>query len=233
MDCALFRWVNDLADRTGWAHGPFTIYARYGIVVFAVVLLGSFLDARRRGDTRALAGAAWAGGAPLVALLVGQIIGHVVGRARPYDAMSGVHVLIARTADFSFPSDHATAAGAVAVGLLLANRRWGLVAAVAALFMAVARVYVGVHYPGDVIAGLALGGLVAVAGSLVLVPVLDRLTQRVPQLCQTTTLPAISALTPSTLPADHRRVERRWTSPTSNAPHGEPSSAGDSLRPAP
>ena len=186
MDSSLFRWVDDLADRTGWAHGASTAFARYGIVVFALLLLGSFLDARRRGDRRALAATVWAGGAPLVALVIGQFIGHLVQRPRPYDAMTGVHVLIARTTDFSFPSDHATAAGAVAVGLLIASRRWGIAASIAALVMAFARVYVGVHYPGDVIAGLALGGLVAAAGALVFVPVLDRLIQKIPRLCDDT-----------------------------------------------
>ena len=182
MDGTVLRWVNGLAARTGWAHGPFTAFARYGIVIFAVLLVVSLLDARRRGDSRAVAGTLWAGGAALVALLGAQVIGHLVKRARPYDAMPGVHVLVARTTDFSFPSDHATAAGAVAVGLLLANRRWGIVACVAALLMAFTRVYVGVHYPGDVIAGLALGGLVAATGAVVVVPVLDRLTQKVPGL---------------------------------------------------
>ena len=131
----------------------------------------------------------WATGAALVGLALAQVIGHAVLRARPYDAMTGVHVLVARTTDFSFPSDHATAAGAVAVGLFLANRRWGIIACVAAVLMAFARVYVGAHYPGNVLAGLALGGMVAAAGSLLVTPLLTRLAQ------QLTRTPARALLT--------------------------------------
>ena len=44
--------------------------------------------------------------------------------------MTNVHLLVDRTTDFSFPSDHATVAGAVAIVRLFANRRWGIIASV-------------------------------------------------------------------------------------------------------
>ena len=175
MDARLFRWINDLADRTNWAHGIFTAYANYGIVLFAALLLVAFLDGRQHDDLRVVAGSVWAACAALGALGIGQIIGGAVDRARPYETMHSVHLLVDRTTDFSFPSDHATAVGAVAAGLLLANRRWGIVAALLAIVMAFARVYVGAHYPGDVIAGLALGASVALGGGLVVVPLLTRI----------------------------------------------------------
>ncbi len=177
MDNSLFRWINRLANRTGWAHGFFTSYAKYGIVLFAVLLVAAYLEGRQHDDLRAIAGSVWAACAALVALGFGQLIGGVIDRARPYEAMTGVHVLVDKTTDFSFPSDHATAVGAVAVGLLLTNRRWGIVAAVLAIVMAFTRVYVGAHYPGDVLAGLALGGIVAAAGTALVVPLLNRLAE--------------------------------------------------------
>ena len=175
MDNSLFRTINRFADRTGWAHGAFKANAGYGIVLFAVLLVIAYLDGRHHADLTAVAGSVWAALAALVALGIGQIIGGAVDRARPYETMTNVHILVDKTTDFSFPSDHATVAGAVAVGLLFANRRWGIVATVLAMLMAFTRVYVGAHYPGDVLAGLALGGLVAATGWYTIVPILRRL----------------------------------------------------------
>jgi undecaprenyl-diphosphatase len=107
-----------------------------------------------------------AAAAALAALGVGQLVGHAVERARPYAVMPGMHVLVSRTSDFSLPSDHATVVGAVAVGLLVCARPLGLVAAGLAALMAFARVYVGAHYPADVVAGLVLGA----AAAVILVP---------------------------------------------------------------
>jgi undecaprenyl-diphosphatase len=179
VDASLYRSINRLADRTEWAHGLFRTYAKGGIALFAVLLLVGWFLARRESDVPAVAAVVGTGVAALAALGLAQLIGHAVDRARPYAVMPAAHLLVSKTADFSFPSDHATAVGAVAVGLLLFRRPLGLTACVLALGMAFARVYVGAHYPGDVVAGLVLGGVTAAAvrplARRLLVPVLQRL----------------------------------------------------------
>lgn len=179
MDDSLYRFVNRLADRTGFAHPLFAAYARYGIAFFAILLVAGCRRARDTGDRRTMAAVLWAGAGAFAALGVAQVIGQFVDRARPYVLMPAAHVLIDRSGDFSFPSDHATAVGAVAAGLWLADRRLGFLAGILAALMAFSRVYVGVHYPGDVLAGLLLGagtvmGLWPLAHRL-LAPVLERL----------------------------------------------------------
>ncbi|WP_225433708.1 phosphatase PAP2 family protein [Mycolicibacterium mucogenicum] len=93
--------------------------------------------------------------------------------ATPYVTSSSCHC----NTDGGFPSIHAVIAAAVAAGLWLTNRYLGVVAAVAAVVMAFARVYVGAHYPSDVLAGLALGVVVSSAGYFLFRPLLRRLLE--------------------------------------------------------
>jgi undecaprenyl-diphosphatase len=119
--------------------------------------------------------ALWAGIGTIVAVGVNQPIVNGVKENRPYVTLHHTLLLVSRSTDYSFPSDHSTMAGAVAAGLLLVAWRLGLLALLAALLIAFARVYVGAHYPGDVIAGLAVGAVVVLIGYLTVVPVLTRL----------------------------------------------------------
>ncbi len=174
FDRSWFLAVNSFARATPWLHSPARAYAEYGVVLFAALLLVSWWTARAHRDLRAVTAALWAPLGALLALGVNQQVGSSVGEARPYAVLPHVLVLVSRTSDFSFPSDHAVMSGAVAAGILLANRRWGMVAAVAAVAMCLTRVYVGAHFPGDVMAGLLLGAAICWAGYLLVRRPLER-----------------------------------------------------------
>jgi undecaprenyl-diphosphatase len=169
-----FGEVNHVARSTPWLHAPARLYAEYGVVVFAALLLVSWLLARRDGDLHRVSAALWAPVGALVALGVNQVLAAAVAEPRPYAVMPDVLVLVARSTDPSFPSDHAVMAGAVAAGILLANRTLGLVTAALAVLMAVTRVYVGAHFPLDVAVGLAVGAVVAVGSYLIARPLCYR-----------------------------------------------------------
>ncbi|MGZ4438327.1 MAG: phosphatase PAP2 family protein [Nocardioidaceae bacterium] len=163
-----FAAVNRFAQHTPALHTVMTAYAKYGVVLFALLLGITWLVARRSGNPRLVAASLWAPVGVLVALAVNQPIVRLVHEPRPFTVFPAAEVLVHRSQDFSFPSDHAVMAGAVAAGVLLVDRRLGIVAAVLAVLMAFARVYVGAHFPVDVLAGLAVGVFVVVLGYLLL-----------------------------------------------------------------
>ncbi|MGO4613567.1 phosphatase PAP2 family protein [Nocardia sp. 2YAB30] len=158
------RQINAFARHTPWLRAVMYDYATYGVVLFAALLIAGWWLARRSGDPARMAAAIWAGVATVLAVGVNQPLVHAVGEQRPYDAVPGLLVLADRSTDPSFPSDHATMAGAAAAGLFLVSPRLGKAAVAAALLMAFARVYIAAHYPHDVIAGLVLGAAVTLIG---------------------------------------------------------------------
>ncbi len=95
-------------------------------------------------------------------LAAGKVISEAVDRVRPFVAdPSGVHLFSHHAGDPGFPSDHATAAFAIAFAILLRKRSWGIVALIAAAIVSVGRVALGLHYPSDILAGTVLGGAAA------------------------------------------------------------------------
>lgn len=102
-----------------------------------------------------------------VSLLLGLLIGNVVlknvvARIRPYD-MEGARftvqtLLIPALSDFSFPSGHTLCCAEGAAVLMMMKRKpWGWIASAAAVLVMFSRMYLYVHYPTDILAGLILG----------------------------------------------------------------------------
>lgn len=90
------------------------------------------------------------------------IIKNVVARPRPYTAVKNLSILIPRPSDYSFPSGH-TASSFAAATVFFRNlpKKWGTLAIVLAGLIGFSRMYLGVHYPTDVLAGATIGVLLA------------------------------------------------------------------------
>jgi undecaprenyl-diphosphatase len=136
------------------------------VLLFAMglLLVGCWWSVRRRGGDDAASSVAalvWAPLAAGIAVLVNVPIRDFVERPRPFADHQGLDVLVTGKTDYSFVSDHATLTMAMAVGLFVAHRKFGLVGLGLALLEGFCRVFMGVHYPTDVIGGFALGTAVA------------------------------------------------------------------------
>jgi undecaprenyl-diphosphatase len=162
MDSSLLHAVNGFLFRHDGVEDPLLFYVNASEALFVATLAIVFLAARGARNVawrRASVAAVLSAG---LGLLAAKLISELVDRARPFVAEPHqVHLFAAHAADPGFPSDHATAAFAIAVAILLRKRTWGLVALGFATVLAIGRVGLGVHYPSDVIAGAALGAAAA------------------------------------------------------------------------
>ncbi|PPS90989.1 phosphatase PAP2 family protein [Streptomyces sp. MH60] len=160
IDGSAYTAVVHLARRSpAWLNDTVAAWSTYGLALFAVLMTIGWWRARRVSATASVTALA----APFVVVAaygVDAALKLLVREDRPCQNLR-VTTLEACPApgDWSFPSNHATIAAAAAVALLFVSRRLGSVAAVAAGAMAASRVWVGVHYPHDVVAGAVVGTL--------------------------------------------------------------------------
>ncbi|MFW5418279.1 phosphatase PAP2 family protein [Nocardiopsis sp. CNT-189] len=147
-----------------WVRGAAEAGTDLLLAGFAAVMLAVWWRSRRWG-ARAVGAALLGPVAAVAAYLVSETAKSVVEQDRPCRAVWDAAASIAacpEVGDWSFPSNHAAVAGAAAAAAVVAWRWAGAVVVPLAVLEAFSRVFVGVHYPHDVLVGLAVGAVVAV-----------------------------------------------------------------------
>jgi len=185
MDAGMFRLVNGLAGHVDGIDDTFEVIARFApLALLGILALSWFWPGGRPERDRRQWAVLAAVAAAAIALGVNQVIIHLWDRPRPFVSHHAT-LLLAPSHDPSFPSDHATFGFAIAVALVLASKRVGMLALFVAALVALARVYVGEHYVSDVAAGAVVGGTIAIMASRLLpylAPIIEpplRLARRV------------------------------------------------------
>ena len=182
MDWRFYHSINVFVAHHAWLGRTFHVIETYGTILIGVAAVCLWLLARPGGDRKWKLVAGSALGAAALGLLVNRIIASAWHRDRPFQTHPGSHVWGPHKTDASFPSDHASAAFGIAVAVALLDPIAGALFGILAVLIAVGRVIVGEHYPGDVIVGAAIGTVAALIVVRLARPVilwLVRLVERV------------------------------------------------------
>lgn len=163
MDYRLFHVINLFAGEHPWLGRLAATISSWAVPLFALATVALWLLARPGGTSKWKLASVSALGAAGAALLVNQAIGLLWTRPRPFMAHADALVFGTPARDGSFPSDHASAAFAIAVAVLLLDRLAGSAFLAAAITVVASRLLAGAHYPSDVVAGALVGTLCGVA----------------------------------------------------------------------
>ncbi|MER6261255.1 phosphatase PAP2 family protein [Streptomyces sp900105245] len=162
VDGSAYTAVVNVARRSPvWLDDTASAWSTYGLALFAVLMAVGWWRARRVGAAASVTALA----VPFVVAVafgVDAVLKLLMREDRPCQSLRAATLeACPAPGDWSFPSNHAAIAAAAAVALLFVSRRLGALAVVAACAMAVSRVWVGAHYPHDVLAGVVVGAVAA------------------------------------------------------------------------
>ena len=159
FDVSLYHIVNNLSGHVGIVDTIMIVLAQNAPIFYAVLFVAVWFILPRT-DTKMRHGLVVAVLAGVLALVVNVIFSHIWFRPRPFVVLpqGTFHQLIPHPNDASFPSDHAAGSFGFAFGVHRRGPDWVRRSFMTlAVLVAIARVYVGVHWPTDVLAGVAIG----------------------------------------------------------------------------
>jgi undecaprenyl-diphosphatase len=101
-------------------------------------------------------------------LVNNMLLKNLVARTRPYEVIEGLTYIVRKPSDYSFPSGHAGCSfSAACIMYRRLPRRYGVPALILAILISVSRLYVGVHYPSDVLFGVISGIAISYAAEVI------------------------------------------------------------------
>ncbi len=159
MNTYIFQQINSWAGQNIWLDRLMIFSAHKLGYVLIVLILGAFLIDRNKYRDMAVVSL----GSGLVARFgFVALIRYFYYHPRPFLILQEVHLLIAKDMESSFPSGHASFFFALAMGVYLYNKKSGLIFLATAGLIGFARIFVGIHWPLDILTGAVLGIITAI-----------------------------------------------------------------------
>jgi len=153
MDIYFFKLINGLANASKFLDSVGIFFADYFPYILGAILVLLFIWKKNRLMVISVGISVF-----LSRIVIAEIIKIVVHRSRPYVVLETAKKLITENTDFkSFPSGHAAIFFAIAMAVWFYNKKLGIWFFVAAIIMGIARIFVGVHWPSDILGGAIVG----------------------------------------------------------------------------
>lgn len=153
INIELFRMFNDLGKEVMFLNPIMIFFAKYMkyFLLFGIIM---YWFTRERENRIMIISSIFAF---VVAEVFGAIAGSIHSNNQPFAELSNVNQLIGHAIDNSFPSDHAIEFFSICITFLLFKKNLRYVWLAIAILVSISRVWVGVHYPADILVGAILG----------------------------------------------------------------------------
>lgn len=150
MNAELFRLINNLAYKNALLDKAMIFFSKDVPYIFVLITIAVFIWGIIKNDSKCRKAVVSTFVFTLISLLINFIIGNMYYVNRPF-VNSKVNLLFPHVKDASFPSDHAAGTMSIAFGILRYNKIISAVLTILSMIVGFSRVYVGHHYPSDVI----------------------------------------------------------------------------------
>lgn len=164
MDYRIAHLFDRFSAAHDWFEDALGAYVGASEIIFGLALLVLFFALPACMGTAGRRAAVAAGAAFVIAIVIAHFLSLWIDRPRPFVAHPDtIRAFLPHAVDPGMPSDHATATFAIATAVILRLRGPGLVLLVLAVLVSAGRVFLGLHYPSDVLVGALLGAGTALA----------------------------------------------------------------------
>ncbi|MFE4814527.1 undecaprenyl-diphosphatase [Peribacillus simplex] len=168
MNSTLFRMINNLGKQYADLNPFFVFIAEY-MIYFLVLAVLMFLFSRRNKN-RVMVICAF------ITLVISELLAKIAGQFhsnnQPFAELPNVNRLVEKAVNNSFPSDHTIIFFSFCITFWLFKRGWGILWVILAVLVGISRIWVGVHYPADVL----VGAIISIVSATIVYKIVLRLS---------------------------------------------------------
>ncbi|MCY9003052.1 undecaprenyl-diphosphatase [Peribacillus frigoritolerans] len=168
MNSNLFRMINNLGTQYTDLNPFFVFIAEY-MIFFLVLAVLMFLFSRNNKN-RIMVFCAF------IALVISEILAKIAGQFhsnyQPFAELPNVNKLVEKAVNNSFPSDHTIIFFSFCITFWLFKRGWGFLWGILAVLVGISRIWVGVHYPADVL----VGAIISIVSAMIVYKIVLKLS---------------------------------------------------------